>query len=157
MHLMLLQSLLLINQLTDYVDNFVGDRLAELPDQDRSLGPLSALAGPISVFAAAVLKFKLDSPACIKLLRRLLAALLPDNTSGQYSYCDNVVAVGLILCCAVLVLCCAVPCRAVLCGAVLCCAHSYVPKHCSKTLCQAIMCCCTPMSSITLCAAVQIQ
>ena len=89
----------LVSQLTDYVDDFIGDRLAELPDQDRSSGPLSNLAGPLSAFAAAVLKFKLDSPASVKLLRRLLAALLPDNSAGQFIQA---------LRCAVL--CCAVPC-----------------------------------------------
>lgn len=81
---LLMQSQLLVNQLTDYLDNFVGDHLAEVPDRDRSSGPFASLAGPISSFAAAVLKFKLDSPACIKVLRRLLAALLPDNANGQY-------------------------------------------------------------------------
>ena len=82
LELIALQSQDLVNQLTDYVDDFLGDRLAELPDQDRSSGPFSSLAGPLSTFAAAVLKFKLDSPASVKLLRRLLAALLPDNNTG---------------------------------------------------------------------------
>lgn len=84
-----LQSQVLVQQLTDYVDNFVGDCLADLPDQDRVSEPFTGLASPIGAFAAAVLKFKLESPACIKLLRRLLAALLPDNNSGQYSCCDS--------------------------------------------------------------------
>ena len=83
MQWLLMQSQHLVPQLTDYLDNFVGDQLAEVPDQDRSSGPFSGLAAPIASFAAAVLKFKLDSPACIKVLRRLLAALLPDNSTGQ--------------------------------------------------------------------------
>jgi len=61
----------------------VGDCLADLPDQDRSSGPFSSLAAPVRAFAAAVLKFKLDCPASIKLLRRLLAALLPDGNTGK--------------------------------------------------------------------------
>lgn len=98
MHWRLLQGQLLVHQLTDYLDSFVGDHLAEVPDQARSSGPFRALAGPISSFAAAVLKFKLDSPASIKVLRRLLAALLPDSCTGQYSYCDNVAPLLLLLC-----------------------------------------------------------
>lgn len=89
-----LQSQPLVQQLTDYIDNFVGDCLADLPDQDRSSDPFTALAGPIGAFAAAVLKFKLDSPACIKLLRRLLAAMLPDNNSGELSVCGFSFLVG---------------------------------------------------------------
>ena len=83
---MLMQAQVLVVQLSAYVDGFVGDCLAELPDQDRGLGPFSSLAAPVSAFAAAVLKFKLDSPATIKLLRRLLAALLPDGNTGKLYY-----------------------------------------------------------------------
>lgn len=80
---MVMQAQELVSQLTNYMDGFVGDYLADLPDQDRSSGPFSSLAGPVRAFAAAVLKFKLASPATIKLLRRLLAALLPDGNSGK--------------------------------------------------------------------------
>lgn len=83
---MLMQAQVLVVQLSAYVDGFVGDCLAELPDQDRGLGPFSSLAAPVSAFAAAVLKFKLDSPATTKLLRRLLAALLPDGNTGKLYY-----------------------------------------------------------------------
>ncbi|KAA6426422.1 MAG: hypothetical protein FRX49_03533 [Trebouxia sp. A1-2] len=80
----------LVDQLSAYVDGFVGDCLAELPDQDRGLSPFSSLAAPVRAFAAAVLKFKLDSPATIKLLRRLLAALLPDgNTDVMEAASDD--------------------------------------------------------------------
>ncbi len=80
---MLMQAQELVDQLSAYIDGFVGDSLAELPDQDRGLGPFSSLAAPVRAFAAAVLKFKLDSPATVKLLRRLLAALLPDGNTGK--------------------------------------------------------------------------
>ena len=116
MHWLLVQSQILVHQLTDYLDNFVGDQLAEVPDQARSSGPFSGLAGPVSGFAAAVLKFKLDSPPCIKVLRRLLAALLPDNSTGQCFYCDNIASLSLLLCSAMLclfVLCHAVSSRAI--------------------------------------------
>lgn len=70
----------LVKQLELYVDTFVGDALAELPDQERTAGgPLSSLAQPLLSFATALLKFKLSMPSTVKLLRRLLAALLPDG------------------------------------------------------------------------------
>ena len=73
----------LVTQLSSYVDSFLGDSLAGLPDQDRSSRPFCSLVSSIKSFAAAVLKFKLQSPAEVKLLRRLLAALLPEADSGM--------------------------------------------------------------------------
>ncbi|KAL0021866.1 hypothetical protein WJX77_009321 [Trebouxia sp. C0004] len=80
----------LVDQLSACVNGFVGDCLAELPDQERGLGPFSSLAAPVRTFAAAVLKCRLGSPATIKLLRRLLAALLPDgNTDAMEAASDD--------------------------------------------------------------------
>ena len=79
----------LIKQLEVYVDAFAGDAKAELPDQDRTAGsPLSSLAKPLLAFATALLKFKLSVPSTVKLLRRLLAALLPDGSSKGDQNCS---------------------------------------------------------------------
>ena len=142
MHWLLVQSQILVHQLTDYLDNFAGDQLAEVPDQARSSGPFSGLAGPISGFAAAVLKFKLDSPACIKVLRRLLAALLPDNSAGQYFPCDNTAPLSFVLCHAVLV--CAVPCRGE-----LCCVAPCRALPCRAALRCAVLCCAVRRSAMS--------
>lgn len=84
-----MQASALVQQLEQYIDTFAGDALAGLPDQDRTAGsPFSRLAEPLLAFATAVLKFKLSMPSTVKLLRRLLAALLPDgNSEGANSVC----------------------------------------------------------------------
>lgn len=76
-----MQAEALVKHLEHLIDTFAGDILADLPDQDRTAGtPFSTLAGPLLSFATAVLKFKLSMPSTVKLLRRLLAALLPDGS-----------------------------------------------------------------------------
>lgn len=79
-------------QLEQYVDSFAGDALADLPDQDRMADtPFSSLAKPMLAFATATLKFKLSVPSTLKLLRRLLAALLPDGNSAGllHGHCSD--------------------------------------------------------------------
>lgn len=80
-----LQAKALVGQLEQYIDTFAGDALAELPDDVRTPDmPLTSLAAPLLAFATAVLKFKLSMPSTLKLLRRLLAAFLPDgNSEGE--------------------------------------------------------------------------
>lgn len=71
-----------MQQMATDIDTWIGDAIAAMPLSARQpSGALSALAQPVLKFATAVLKHRLHDAACIKLLRRFLAALLPAGES----------------------------------------------------------------------------
>lgn len=73
-----MQEQKLLQQLTHDVDSWVGDAIASMPASARQAqGPLTMLAAPLLRFATAVLKYRFNDAASLRVLRRFLAALIP--------------------------------------------------------------------------------
>ncbi|KAK9812620.1 hypothetical protein WJX72_000751 [[Myrmecia] bisecta] len=70
-------------QLMQYLDTCIGDSLAALPNALRETPAFTQLAADVSSFATAVMRARVADAACVKCLRRLLAALLPSAASEE--------------------------------------------------------------------------
>jgi hypothetical protein len=79
----LVQDEKLLEQLRGYLEGFVGDTLAELPNQERETPVFTELAKKGEGFATAVLRRRFDDPGSLRLIRRFLAALLPSEEASS--------------------------------------------------------------------------
>ena len=65
-----------------YLDGFVGDAVAAMSGPARVKPSFAALCDATLTFATAVLRHRLEDTASVRLLRRFLAALLPQQADS---------------------------------------------------------------------------
>lgn len=65
-------------QLRGYVDGWLGNAVAALPDEERGTPAFAQLAQSFEGLLVAVLRHRFNDPSWLRLIRRFAAALLPE-------------------------------------------------------------------------------